>query len=273
MRVDLHLHTWVSDGDVSPGEVSRRAVAAGLDVISITDHDTAEGVADAQREAASLPLVVVPGIEISTRTGDQELHILGYWIDPSSDPIQRHQRQAATRRLTRMEAMLERMRELGVELTIADVEKAAGPSARTLGRPHLARALFAGGFTRFYSEAFSRYIGDGGPAFVGEGFPTPEAAINTIHEAGGVAVLAHPPLPWVQHSLESLVGWGLDGIECFRPGLDQFQIRLLEDLGDSHDLFPTGGSDWHGPQRFKLGEFAVPAQQVRELLALGGIPL
>src|SRR5690606_292478 len=125
-----------------------------------------------------------------------ELHILGYFIDPGSEPILRHQTAAGRRRRLRMEAMIAKLGELGVEVTMEDVQRAAGPSARTLGRPHLARALHARGHTRYYSEAFSHYIGDAGPAYVAEGFPMPEEAIRTIHAAGGLAVWAHPSPAW-----------------------------------------------------------------------------
>ncbi len=268
MRVDLHLHTWTSDGDVSPAEVVRLAASARLDVIAITDHDTAAGVGEAVAESVGRDILVIPGIEVSTRWSDQELHVLGYWIDPQAEPILEHQRRATSRRSTRMGAMVDRLQSLGIGITFEDVETAAGPTVQTLGRPHLARALHNRGFTRFYGEAFARYIGDTGPAFVAEGFPLPEDAIDTIHRAGGVAVLAHPPLAWIPEALESLVEMGLDGLECFRPGLDQADISMLERLAGRFELLTTGGSDWHGPRRVGLGEFAVPAARVERLLAL-----
>jgi predicted metal-dependent phosphoesterase TrpH len=273
MRVDLHLHSWVSDGDVAPAEVVRRAVDARLDVISLTDHDTAAGCAEALAEAVTRPIVVVPGIEISTRWGDQELHILGYWIDPSAASILAHQERAMARRAIRMAAMVERLQGMGIGISYADVEAAAGSSTRTLGRPHLARALHARGVTRYYSEAFLRFIGNGGPAFVAEGFPLPEVAIEAIHAAGGVAVLAHPPLPWIPEGLPVLVSQGLDGVECYRPGLEAGDLNMLEMVTRESGLFPTGGSDWHGPHRSNLGEFAVHGLRLREVLARGGIQI
>jgi 3',5'-nucleoside bisphosphate phosphatase len=271
MRVDLHLHTWVSDGDVSPTEVVRIATRSRLDVIAVTDHDTAAGVVEAQNAAAELPLRVIPGIEISTRWEGQELHILGYWIDPEAESIQEHQQKAVRRRFTRMEAMVARLQQIGIGVTVADVEAAAGPSVRTLGRPHLARALHAGGHTRFYGEAFSKFIGDAGPAFVAEGFPEPLYAIDVIHSAGGAAVWAHPPIPTFRELLPQLVTWGLDGVECFRPGIESNDLSVLEKATRGSGLFPTGGSDWHGPQRSVLGEFALHSLRIPEVLARGGI--
>lgn len=271
MRVDLHLHSWVSDGDVSPAEVVRLAARARLDVIALTDHDTAAGVAEAAEEARSLALSVVPGIEISTRWGDRELHILGYWIDPTSEPILEHQRRAGQRRANRMRSMIQLLEGMGVEVTMDDVEAAAGTEVRTLGRPHLARALFARGHTRFYGEAFTRFIGDGGPAHVAEGFPDPEYAIGAIHDAGGAAVWAHPPVEWFEEGLELLAGWGLDGVECYRPGADPADVLRFESGSRSRSLFITGGSDWHGPQRSALGTFAVAGDRVAPLLSFGGL--
>jgi 3',5'-nucleoside bisphosphate phosphatase len=271
MKVDLHLHTWISDGEAAPASVARLALAGGLDLIAITDHDTAAGVQEAQSEAANGPLHVIPGIEISTRWEDHELHILGYWIDPASPPILEHQERAVRRRSDRMLEMVSRLQQMGLEIDFADVEVAAGPAARTLGRPHLARALHARGHTRYYGEAFTRFIGDGGPAFVGEGFPLPEHAIATIHAAGGVAVWAHPPRDWYLEGLPLLKSWGLDGVECFRPGTLPDDAAILHDAALQAGLFPTGGSDWHGPHRSALGDFHLDAAAVRTLLALGGV--
>ena len=271
MKVDLHLHTWVSDGDVAPAEVARLATAAGLDIIAITDHDTAAGVEEAVRAAQELPLTVVPGIEISTMWESHELHILGYWIDPKSDSILRHQTQAILRRSVRMEAMVDRLQHLGIDVTMADVQLAAGPTVQTLGRPHLARAIHARGHTRYYAEAFVRYIGDGGPAYVAEGFPHPKEAIDTIHAAGGVAVWAHPSPEWFLEGVGLLAEWGIDGIECFRPGMEPATVESFEREARARGLFPTGGSDWHGPQRFTLGEFSLYSARIGELLAIGGV--
>jgi 3',5'-nucleoside bisphosphate phosphatase len=272
MKIDLHLHSHISDGDLSPAALVSAAVGAGLDVIALTDHDTAAGVDEALAAALDLPVTVIPGIEISTCTPPHELHVLGYWIDPKSPSILAHQASAAIRRAERMERMVARMVELGVPVTMEEVRRAAGPEARTLGRPHLARALLAGGFTRSFADAFNRFIGDGGPAFVSQDFPSPQAAITAIHDGGGVAVWAHPPLDIVDALLPRFVEWGLDGVECYRPNLTPGDVDRLQRLARQHSLFTTGGSDWHGPRRhFELGEFNLNPQQLVELLAIGGL--
>lgn len=265
------MHSWASDGDVSPTEVVRIAAAARLDVIAVTDHDIASGVQEACLEAANHSVTVVPGIEISSMWEGRELHILGYWIDPFSPPILEHQELAVRRRSVRMEAMIERLRGLGLEVSMNDVELAAGPSVKALGRPHLARALFNRGHTRYYADAFNRYIGDLGPAYVAEGFPLPADAIDTIHRAGGVAVWAHPAPAWFREGIPLLQEWGIDGVECYRPGMLEADVHLFERETHARGLLPTGGSDWHGPQRSKMGDFAVDGARIREVLRIGGV--
>jgi predicted metal-dependent phosphoesterase TrpH len=267
MKIDLHVHSHVSDGDLSPAALVAAASAAGLDVISLTDHDTAAGVPAALAAAAGSPLRVIPGIEISTRLVPHELHILGYWIDPGSAPILEHQEASVHRRVDRMERMVDSLQRMGIDVSYDDVARAAGPEVRSIGRPHLARALLAGGHTRYYGEAFARFISDSGPAFVAQDFPTPAEAIATIHAAGGVAVWAHPPLDIVESLLPDFVGWGLDGVECFRSSLLRDDVERLRALTRSAGLFPTGGSDWHGPHRGGLGELSISEADVPELLA------
>lgn len=269
MRIDLHLHSHVSDGQLSPTELVGAALAARLDVVSLTDHDTAAGVAEALLAARDRPIQVIPGIEISTRHDTGEFHVLGYWIDPSAPSILEHQEASVVRRADRMRSMVRRLQELGLSITFEDVEQAAGPAVRSIGRPHLARALLAAGQTRFYGEAFARYISDIGPAFVEQDFPSPAEAISTIHAAGGVAVWAHPPLDLLDQELPGFAAWGLDGVECFRSGQLPGDTLRLEAAARRHGLFPTGGSDWHGPHRAPLGDFFVDDRQVAELLARG----
>ena len=271
MKIDLHLHSHVSDGDLSPAALVKAASAAGIRIMALADHDTAAGVPQALATASTLPIGVIPALEVSTRWEAYELHILGYWIDPYSPPILAHQEASIRRRVERMRGMVGRLQEMGIPITYEQVVTAAGPEAQSIGRPHLARALLAAGHTRFYGEAFARYISDSGPAFVAQAFPTPSEAIAMIHAAGGVAVWAHPPLDTLEGLLPGMADWGLDGLECFRPLLDPQQVLLLTETARRYGLFPTGGSDWHGPHRAALGAFHIRREAVYELLALGGI--
>lgn len=259
MRLDLHLHTHVSDGRVSPADAVAAAVQGGLDVIAVTDHDTAEGVIEARAAAHDLPVRVVPGIEISARHEDGEVHILGYWVDPLSEAVLRHQISASDRRRERMRAMIDRLDVLGVGVSFEEVQEIAGDTVRSLGRPHLARALMAGGHVRNFGEAFGRFLRDGGPAYVMQDFPDVRSAIDTIHAAGGVAVWAHPEFEVFDAQIRRFVDWGLDGVECFRPHTPPPLSMLLDRAAGDLQLLKTGGSDWHGPHSGRLGEFYVTA--------------
>jgi predicted metal-dependent phosphoesterase TrpH len=272
MKLDLHIHTYTSDGHASPTEVVGAAIAGGLDVIAIADHDTAAGLEEAWAAADGTALQVIPGIEVSTRHGGHDLHILGYWIDTRSEVMKQHQLVAASRREERMKAMVARLQELGIDIAFEEVLAAAGTETRSLGRPHLARALLAGGHTRFYGEAFERYLHDGGPAFVSQGFPTVREGIEMIHAAGGVAIWAHPEITILDREIRHFVEWGLDGVECFRPYLPSAQSMLLDRAARDLGLLRTGGSDWHGPHRGPLGDFYVRDRDVPEFLAVRPLP-
>jgi predicted metal-dependent phosphoesterase TrpH len=265
MKIDLHAHSHVSDGELSPEGLMRAAHTGGLDVIALTDHDTAAGIDEAAAEAAELGIKLIPGIEISTRWMEHELHILGYGIDHRVPAIVAHQEDSLLRRGRRMRGMVERLCEMGIEITFEEVIEAAGP-AKSLGRPHLARALLAAGHVRYFGEAFERFISDGGPAFVAESFPTPAEAINIIHAAGGLAVWAHPPLDHFESLIAGFVEWEVDGIECFRSNLAPAETLMLLRGATGRGLLPTGGSDWHGPHRSLLGDFYVTEDQVGELV-------
>jgi predicted metal-dependent phosphoesterase TrpH len=270
-RIDLHVHSRASDGHLSPTAVVHAAVEGGLHVLAIADHDTAAGVREAQAAAVGTPLRIVTAIEISTRHGDAEVHVLGYHVDPDAASVRRHCEAAVHRRVDRMRRMVGRLQEQGLDIEYDDVVRAAGPETASIGRPHLARALLAAGHTRYYGEAFDRYLRDGGSAFVSTEFPSVREAIETIHDAGGVAVWAHPPIDLFDREIRAFVDCGLNGVECFRPNTTPSESHLLETASRGLGLFPSGGSDWHGPHRTRLGEFFVRAEDVQEILAAGGI--
>ncbi|HET6763176.1 MAG TPA: PHP domain-containing protein [Longimicrobiaceae bacterium] len=270
-RIDLHVHSHASDGAFSPTAVVRAAIEGGLHVLALADHDTAAGVKEAQAAAEGMLLKIVPAIEVSARHGDAEVHVLGYWIDPDAESVRLHCEASVARREDRMRRMIAKLQEQGVRIEWEDVLKAAGPDAASIGRPHLARALLAAGPTRYYGEAFDRYLRDGGSAFVETDFPSVREAIETIHGAGGRAVWAHPPAELFDREVRAFVECGLDGVECYRPNTPPAEAHLLEVACRTLGLIPTGGSDWHGPHRTRLGEFYVRGEDVQEMLALGGL--
>jgi 3',5'-nucleoside bisphosphate phosphatase len=266
VRVDLHLHSLVSDGALSPTAIVEAAAGGGLGVIALTDHDTAAGVAEAMGAGDTYGVTVIPAIEISTREGAHELHVLGYWVDPHSAPIVLHQETAGRRRELRMNRMIDRLRDLGVHVSLDQVVAMAGPEGRVLGRPHLARVLQEAGHTRTVSEAFDLYLGDDGPAYVAEAFPGMADAIALIHEAGGLAVWAHPPFSLLEKEAPRFQEMGLDGLEAYRPGYSTSDVRFVSGVARRNGLLTTGGSDWHGPERGPLGEFGVDAALLADLL-------
>ena len=265
MRIDLHLHSTASDGALTPRALVDRAAAGGLDVVALADHDTAAGVEEAV-EAAGGRLHVVPAIELSAGHDGRDLHILGYGIDPTTAELARYEAQARAGRSTRIRAMIERLEALDVSVEFDAVVAEAGPDARALARPHLARVLLADGHVTSFAEAFDRFIGDQGPAYVPTEMVDVAGAIRLIHEAGGIAVWAHPPVRLLGPPLREFVEAGLDGIECYRPRVSEPDLRRLLAKARRHHLLVGGGSDWHGDWHGELGAFHLDRSEVGDLL-------
>ncbi|HEX6308113.1 MAG TPA: PHP domain-containing protein [Longimicrobiales bacterium] len=270
MRIDLHIHSTASDGSLSPAAVVSAARDGGLHVIAVADHDTTRGIAEASAAAAGV-VHVVPAVELSTYEAGVELHMLGYYIDPSSPSLVAHGRRASGARESRMHEMLDRLASVGVSVTFGDVLAAAGTRPESIGRPHLARALVQRGHVGSVSEAFDRFIGDQGPAFVPSALITPLEAIEIIHGAGGVAVWAHPRPDVLQTMLPALQAYGLNGVECYRPRVAHAESERIATVAAGAGLFVTGGSDWHGEWQGRLGDFAVERDDVAGFLEAGGI--
>jgi len=267
-RIDLHLHSTASDGTLPPAGVVAAALEAGLTLISLTDHDTAAGVPAAIEAARGTPLTVLPGIEVSATWEKGEIHILGYGVDPAHPAMVAHGAHAATRRSARMEGMVERLREQGIQVTMEEVEAVAGEDRESLARPHLARALVASGYVEHTWEAFDRYIGDQHPAFVPTNLVSVEEALELIRQAGGVSSWAHPPEEHMDALLPRMRRAGLDGLEVYRPRAPLERVRRFERRARTVGLVMTGGSDWHGPEGAELGVFHLESAQVAPFLQL-----
>ncbi len=270
MDVDLHIHSNVSDGSLPPSAVVSAAADARLDAIALADHDTVHGVAEAVRVAQEYRIEVVPAIEISATADEVELHILGYFVDPTNTELLGHVEEAGVRRETRLRNMVTRLAEDGVEVSF-DAVSSASPGRGTLGRPHLARALVDGGYVDTPAEAFDRYIGNAHPAYIPTRLLDPTEAIRLIQKADGVAVWAHPPMRYLEELLPGLCASGLRGIEVYRPRSSRNRVLLLEQIARERGLLVSGGSDWHGPEHGPLGEFRIQASEVSALLAEGGM--
>jgi predicted metal-dependent phosphoesterase TrpH len=270
VRIDLHVHSSASDGTDPPAEVARRAAAAGLDVVALTDHDTMAGIAPA---AAALPpgLTLVPGLELSCLNDGRSMHLLGYLCDPRDPALAAETELIRDDRVHRARAMVARLAELGAPVTWEQVAAIAGDAV--VGRPHIARALAEAGVVATPADAFTaEWIADGGRAHVGRYAPDAARGIALVRAAGGVPVLAHPRSPGYEIADEVVAGLaaaGLAGLEVFHPDHDHSERTRLTQLANSLDLVMTGGSDDHGAFNDSgLGSETTPPEQYERLLAL-----
>ena len=241
---DLHVHSVCSDGLQSPTEIVEEAHGAGLQALSLTDHDTAEGTDEAQRAGERLYLEVVPGVELSAHVRDREVHILAYCFETNDPRLTEHMDRLHQRRHERGIAIVQRLNNLGLEMALeaALIEANGSP----LGRPHIAAAMVNCGLVTSKDEAFDRYLSDRSPAFAPQPHISAQGVIDLIHQLGGVAVLAHPGMSIPERTVIELVDFGLDGIEIFHPGHQPPQIDHYTQLAAQYGLLKSGGSDSHG---------------------------
>jgi predicted metal-dependent phosphoesterase TrpH len=271
MRLDLHIHTTASDGVWSPAAVALRAVGR-LDVIALTDHDTVAGIDRARGAVAGLPLHVIPAVELSSTFRGRDIHVLGYFVDPAAPALLDHEARAMGARERRMEEMIGRLREQGIQVDMDAVLHAAGPERGSIGRPHLARVLVEHGHAQDVPDAFDRWIGDVHPAFVPITLLDPAGAVAVVRAAGGIAVWAHPPADLIDTLLPGLVRSGLRGLEVYRPRANSGRAASLERTARTAGLVVTGGSDWHTPEAgLELGNFHVTGEEVALFLEEGGM--
>lgn len=244
------MHSTCSDGSLSVDTLVQAVRAAQVSVFALTDHDTVAGLEEASEHAKRLGLTLIPGVEISTRFEQVELHILGYGFDPSHPVLTEQLAAQREARAGRIPALVQKLNELGVPLTVEAVYEVAGTASP--GRAHVAKALVRGGFVRDTEEAFRRYLGDRAPANVRKSVPSPEEAIGWIHAAGGKAVWAHPLARPIQRpgGLDALARTlrqqGLDGLEEVHPSHDPSARARLRRTARELGLLLTGGSDFHG---------------------------
>ncbi|MGC4105444.1 MAG: PHP domain-containing protein [Thermomicrobiales bacterium] len=258
--VDLHTHTTASDGLLAPAALVSQARAQGLSVLGITDHDTIDGLPEAMSAAEETGITLVPGVELSTSIRGNEVHILGYFVDPTDAVFLAKLADLAQSRIQRIERMVERLNELGYPIALEPL--LAQAESGTIGRPHIARALIEIGAVRSVSEAFDTLLTPGKPGFIPRDRFTPEDAIAMILANGAFPVLAHPfTTGAVEETLDRLQAAGLRGMEVFYGEYDAIQHAELLAIAERRGLTPTGGSDYHGPN-FKegrdLGSAPVP---------------
>ncbi len=257
-RIDLHAHTTASDGSLTPTELVRLARDSGLAAVAVTDHDTVDGVAEGLAAGRELGFEVVPGVELSTDVRKKTVHILGYFFDPANPQLLEKLEWAKRVRNERNAKIVDRFNELGVKMTLAEVEAEAG--GEVVGRPHFAAVLFKKGAVKSYQEAFDVYLDRKGKAYVPKFRFTPEESLGLIRAAGGLPVLAHPiDYKWSPLQLDEVVGelcqLGLAGIEVAYSTHNPSLVQIYGDIAKRHGLLWTGGSDFHGQTKpdIKLG--------------------
>jgi 3',5'-nucleoside bisphosphate phosphatase len=251
MRIDLHTHSLLSDGTDTPSALVGKARGVGLDVVGLTDHDTFDGLDEAVAEGERLGVHVVRGMELSCSRRGSSVHVLAYGADPANPGLASEMARVRDGRLGRLTGVLAKLAELGVPVSEAEVMAQVGESP-SVGRPHIADALIKAGHVRDRQEAFDRFLADGGPAHVHRYTIEVDRGIDLVHEAGGLAVIAHPWGRGREHVLpprvlESLVrNHRLDGVEVDHQDHDHDTRRQLRTLADSLGLLATGSSDYHG---------------------------
>jgi predicted metal-dependent phosphoesterase TrpH len=269
--IDLHTHTRYSDGTFTPEELVALARDRGLEGVAVTDHDTLDGLPEAEAAGARLGVEVVPGVELSTVHEGRGVHLLCYFVDPGHRGLRAELDRLREDRYRRGERMVARLRELGYPITFERVREIAGGG--TIVRPHIALALVEAGVVPSVKDAFTEeLIGHGGRAYVEKHALDPVAALDLAHAAGGVCVLAHPgtgreadPVP--DALVEELAARGLDGLEALHPDhppdVEARYVRMAERLG----LVWTGSSDCHGAlyDPVRLGMRTTPREQLEEL--------
>ncbi len=287
--IDLHAHTTVSDGGDEPRALVRKAAAAGLRALAITDHDNDSGCAEAADEGAKLGVEIVPGVEIScdvndlTRLGLEPdgrptMHLLGYFIPLVDNPLSSALAELQAARAGRNHHIVERLNELGIPVTFEEVENEAGGPGAQIGRPHFAAVLVRHGAVPDYQTAFDDYLAKGAKAYVDRKLYSPQEATELMVRAGVVPVLAHPfTLKLTTEDLEkfvdSLVEAGLKGIEGYHGDLPEIEQEPFRAIGRARGLIVSGGSDYHGDMRPDRGmpggkhNVIVPESVLEELRA------
>lgn len=257
-RVDLHLHSTASDGSYPPETVVALAEKNGVTVMALTDHDSLEGLPEAEARAAKSGIRVLSGIELSVSEEGFDVHLLAYGFDPEDKALTAAIARYRRGRRDRAAKILARLKGLGIRIPLEQVESIAQGGA--LGRPHVAEALMRGGHVDTFHEAFQRFLGHHAPAYVPKDVVALEEAVQVVRDAGGVTALAHPGTLNRDHWIPKWAQRGLDGIEVWHSKHSAGDVARYEALARVHGLLMTGGSDYHGERTpdVTIGSVPVP---------------
>ncbi len=272
-KIDLHIHSTVSDGRFSPSEIVRKAAELGLSVIALADHDSVDGIAPALEAAKKFPkLRIIPCVEVSTDVPSGEVHVLGYFIDYTNHELKLSLVQFRNSRLIRAQGIIAKLAGLGIHIKWPRVREIAGDGS--VGRPHIAQAMLEKGYITSIKGAFDKYIARDGPAYVEREKMTPVEAVELIVRAGGLPVMAHPfTITDPEAMIIELKAAGLVGIEAYYNGYTADEASRLVRLAKEHNLIATGGTDYHGlddSNETMIGGVDVPEESVKQLIALAG---
>ena len=245
-KTDLHTHTIHSDGYYTPEKLIKKVQTHGIDIISITDHDSTNGIEEAAVYAEKYGIEIIPGVEISTDIRDTEVHILGYFIDPKNNELEHYLNFFREERHKRAIRIVKKLNILGLTISMEDVLALTKNSA--IGRPHIAQALLAKGQVKSFFEAFYKYLGNHAPAYERKVHLSPQSAFKIISDAGGLSFIAHPGnMPEIL--IKELIDAGVDGIEVIHPSHSPEQVKFYRGIVNEYFLLESGGSDFHGGKR------------------------
>ncbi|OIQ49753.1 Error-prone DNA polymerase [Pseudodesulfovibrio hydrargyri] len=253
MSIDLHAHTTVSDGTLTPTELVRLAKESGLDAIAVTDHDTFQGIHEALEAGEKFGIEVIPGAELSLESpeGTGWIHVVALWLPKQADELQKAFDWVIEGRANRNHEIVEKLRKLGVNITY---EAVAARATGTIGRPHFAQELMALGVVSSMDEAFKVWVGDNGRAYVPKRKLTPEQALSILKDIGATSILAHPfalklSYKETEKAVRRLMDLGLDGMEVFYSEHSEADTRAFGEMADRLGLLKSGGSDFHGTNK------------------------
>jgi 3',5'-nucleoside bisphosphate phosphatase len=247
--IDLHTHTTASDGRCTPDQLVARASAAGVTVLSVTDHDTVAATDAAAAACRTAGIEFVPGIEITAVREGADVHVLGYFLHAASPVLETFLADQRRRRITRVREMIDRLAGLGIRLDPdAILRPGIDDPSKAVGRPWIASALVAAGHVADKNEAFDRFLARGRPAFVPRTGAPPEEVFARIHDAGGIASIAHPGLIGRDEWLDEFAASGVDALEAFHSDHDEEATMRYLALARRLDLAVTGGSDYHADE-------------------------
>ncbi len=254
MKFDMHTHTTCSDGLLSPRELVDLGVESGLDGLAITDHDEVAGIDEAINQSKIYSnFFIIPGIEFGCNKNDEEVHILGYFIDYKNKDLLDVLKKLHESRYTRADGIIKKLRKLEINITIEDVLKHTDES--NIGRPHIGRAIVEKGYVENLEQAFDMYLDRGKPAYVERYQLDIEETILLIHNLGGISVLAHPGLIKDRTIIDYCINKGIMGIEAYYSKHNKFEEEEFLEIGNKNNLIITGGSDFHGDR----GVLGVPS--------------